>query len=583
MPDPSSTLGIVASPMELPTGSRTWGHGGWVAPEEREALDWLTLGRLLGWSTTVGAGASAVELGTRALVIACDPESLGANAVARLKARLRAERLLVVGRAVSRRHPLAALAGAWRGGDVQVCSELAWSANGRAERRVLNAGITVSRLSVVSGVEVWATLDGAPALTIRPVGHGSVATLAFHPSAARDVTGAASVLLRRVLVEGIAVPAAWLDLEQTLVLRMDDPGSAQKVYCQGWCYEPLGEAAWATIADDLRRRGARVSIGYTPGWVDDGDSGRGRLSIGGQSSARRAGAVHPSALVRYVDVAGHAPGRVNDYEAEFRGIQILRRAGLGEVELHGYTHMSADRARWAAAHDRYNEHGWYRELGRSPVVEADAPGPDALALGIAAFERWFGIRPTTLVPPGDQFSEATLQYALRLRLSFVDSYYLALRDGDRFCWCQHVCSPYLNEPAASWFEAGLPVVGYFHDYELSTHGALWMTRWLDAWQAAGAARFMDFRELAAAVGRRLEIADDGTVVTLEEANAPALVRPLRVALWVPTGVPSVVSVRRGHEEEYLEPFRVAAGHSVIEIPPRLDCVPSGLAARPSRC
>jgi hypothetical protein len=573
MPDRGFTLGIIASSRELPTSSRTWGHGGWVAPEEREALDWFTLGRLLGWSTTAGAGPSAVELGTRALVIACDPESLGANEVARLEARLRAERLLVVARAVSRGHPLAALAGAWRGGGVQVCSELAWSANGRAEQRVLTPGITVSSLSVAPGVEVWATLDRAPALTICPVGRGSVATLAFHPSTARDVTGAASALLRRVLVEAIPVPAVWLDFDQTLVLRMDDPGSAQKVYCQGWCYEPLGESAWATIANDLRRRGARVSIGYTAGWVDDGDSKRGRLSVGGQSTARRAGAVHPSALVRYVDVAGHAPGRVNDYEAEFRGIQNLRRAGLGEVELHGYTHMSADRARWAAAHDRYTEHGWYRELGRSPAVMADAPGSDAVALGIAAFDRWFGVRPTTLIPPGDQFSEVTIQSALRLRLSFVDSYYLAIRDSDRFCWCQHVCSAYLNEPAASSFEAGLPVVGYFHDYELSTHGAFWMTRWLDAWQAAGAARFMDFRELAAAVGRRLEIAADGTVVTLEEANAPALVRPLRVALRVPTGVPSVVTVRRGHETEYLEPFRVAAGHSVIEIPPRLDSAP----------
>jgi hypothetical protein len=583
LPDSSSTLGIVASSIELPTGSRTWGHGGWVAPEEREALDWLTLGRLLGWSTTVGSGVSAIELGTRALVIACDPESLGENAVARLKARLRAERLLVVGRAVSRRHPLATLAGAWRQGDAQASSELAWSVNGRTDRRVLNAGIVAPPLSIASDVDVWATLDGAPALGIRRVGHGCVATLAFHPSAARDATGAASVLLRRLLVEGIAAPAAWLDFEQTLVLRMDDPGSAQKVYCQGWCYEPLGDSAWAIIADDLRRRGARISIGYTAGWVDDGDSGRGRLSIGGQSSARHAGAVHPSALVRYVDVAGHAPGRVNDYESEFRGIQNLRRAGLGEVELHGYTHMSADRGRWASADDRYTEHGWYRELGRSPLVESDTLESDALDLGIAAFERWFGSRPTTLIPPGDQFAEATLQCARRLKLSFVDSYYLALRDGERFCWCQHVFSSYLNEPAASCFDAGLPVVGYFHDYELSTRGVLWMTRWLDAWQAAGAARFMDFRELAAAVGRRVEIADDGNLVTLEEANAPALVRPLRVALWVPTGVPSIVTVRRGHQEEQLRPFRVAAGHSVIEIPPRLDCVPSGQAARSSPC
>ena len=245
--------------------------------------------------------------------------------------------------------------------------------------------------------------------------------------------------------------------------------------------------------------------------------------------------------------------------------------------------MSAERGQWASADDRYTEQGWYRELGRSPLVESDTLEADALDLGLAALERWFGARPTTLIPPGDQFAEATLQCARRLKLSFVDSYYLALRDGERFCWCQHVCAPYLNEPAASWFEAGLPVVGYFHDYDVSQQGVRWMTRWLDAWQAAGAVRFMDFRELAAAVERRVEIADDGNLVTLEEANAPALVRPLRVALWVPTGVPSVVTVRRGQQEESLRPFRVASGHSVIEIPPRPACVLSGQAARSSPC
>jgi hypothetical protein len=579
MPDPVS-IGIVASPKELPTGTGSWGHGGWVAPEKREALDWLTLGRWLGWSAAIGVGPSAVDLGSRALVIACDPETLGASDVARVQTRLCAGRLLVVARSAPRRHPLAALAGAWSTGDVQICSRLAWSANGRAERRTVSTGITVSRLSVVPGVEVLATLDGAPALTVRAVGRGAVATLAFQPSAARDATGAASALLRRLLIEGIPVPAAWLDFEQTLILRMDDPGSAQKVYCQGWCYEPLGEAAWAGIAADLRRRKARVSVGYTAGWIDDGDSGRGRLSVAGQPAARRAGAVHPSTLVRYVDVAGHAPGRVNDYEAEFRGIQLLRRAGLGEVELHGYTHMSPDRTRWAAAHDRYVEHGWYRELGRSGDIGADPHGADALTHGVAAFERWFGIRPTTLIPPGDQFSETAVQDALRLGLSFIASYYLAIRDGNRFCWCQHVCSSYLDAPAASSFDAGLPVVGYFHDYELATHGTPWMTHWLDAWQAAGAARFMDFRELAATVGRRLETVDDGTIVILEESKAPPLVRPLRVALRVPAAVPSVVRVRRGPTEHYLEPVRVAAGHSVIEVPPGPGLAPNGTTAFP---
>jgi len=562
-------LGIVASPAELPAGGVAWGHGGWVPPAEREALDWLTLGRLLGWSAAAGARPAALALGRRALVVTCDPESLGPDDVARLETRLREECLLVIVRGASSRHPLAALAGARRGTGPDVGRRLAWEGPGGTARFRPAAGIPMQSVDPSPGTEVWATVDGRPALAVRPVGRGAVATLAFHASAARDAAGAATAILRRLLVEGPGAPTAWLDLERTLVLRMDDPGSAQKVHCSTWCYAPLGEQQWAEIATDLRRRRARLSIGYTAGWVDDGDPARGRLVVGGEKPPRRPGAVHPSPRVRYVDLAGHAPGRVSDYEAEFRGIQMIRRAGLGEVELHGHTHLHPDPASWAAAADRHSERGWYRELGRraQPVIDARPSGQDPVALGVAALQRWFGVRPTTLIPPGDEFSDATVRRALELGFSLFSSYYLALRDGNRFCWCQHVCSPYLNEPDSSWFEAGLPVVGYFHDNEPSTHGVGWLTRCLDDWQAAGAERFLDLRELAAALNRRVDIDDDGATVTVDEPDTLPLVRPLRVALRVPAGVPSIVTVRRGRAEHRLEPFRGLGGYSVIDIPP----------------
>ena len=39
LPDP---MLVVASAEELPAGRRVWGTGGWLPPEQREALDWLT-------------------------------------------------------------------------------------------------------------------------------------------------------------------------------------------------------------------------------------------------------------------------------------------------------------------------------------------------------------------------------------------------------------------------------------------------------------------------------------------------------------------------------------------------------------
>jgi hypothetical protein len=374
-----------------------------------------------------------------------------------------------------------------------------------------------------------------------------VATLGFHPSRARDVDGAAIALLKHLLIWGSPAPVAWLDLEGSLVLRMDDPGGAQNVHSRGWSYPKLGEAEWAAIGAELSQRSARLSIGYVIGWVDDGEAARGILKVAGRVPRRVPGRVYPSPLVKYWDRAGHAPGTLHDYEAEFRGIQALRAAGLVDVELHGYTHMHPDSASWATAPDRYESKTWYRELGSAagPVLAARPANRHPLALGIAGFGRYFAARPTTLICPGDEWTDDVLARALDLELQLVSSYYLALLDGDRFWWTTHVCAPYLDEPNASWFDAGLPVVGYFHDREPALEGVGWIGRWLDRWHDAGAKRLLDLRELAASVGRRLHLEErNGELrLTVTTTGAPALVRPLTVGIRLPERrIPARLSV-----------------------------------------
>ena len=71
----------------------------------------------------------------------------------------------------------------------------------------------------------------------------------------------------------------------------------------------------------------------------------------------------------------------------------------------------------------------------------------------------------TLICPGDQWTGAVIEFALGLGLQLVCDYHLAFRHGERFCWTSHVRAPYLDRPEAALFDAGLPVVGYFHDRE----------------------------------------------------------------------------------------------------------------------
>ena len=75
-----------------------------------------------------------------------------------------------------------------------------------------------------------------------------------------------------------------------------------------------------------------------------------------------------------------------------------------------------------------------------------------------------------------------------------------------------------------------------------------MRRHLDRWQAAGARRFVDFRELAGAITRRLRITRHGAGWVLEvgPGDAPPLVRPVPITVrFAADTVPARVGVLRG--------------------------------------
>lgn len=552
---PRAPVLLVSSEGELVDASRVWGTGGWVRPEQREALDWLTLARLLGWGVRVARSVSEVDAAKAAgcarwVIVAGEPDRLGEGFISLIASWLTTEPLLVVARAGGH-GAFARLAGATHARGQLEGRQLRWTGAGPERRWECRERLQIDALTIPDGAVVAATLDEVPCIVTRSQGRGVIATLGFHPSRARDADGAATALLKCLLVCGSPAPVACLDLEGTMILRMDDPGGAQNVHYRNWLYPKLQAPDWAAIGVDLKRRGARMSIGYVPGWVDDGDSARGELRVAGRDVPRIPGAVHESPLVTYAESAAHGDGVRHDYGSEFRGIEALRAAGVADVELHGYTHMHPDTRAWAEAPDRYDRISWFRELGHpSRCSSSDPLSEHPLVRGAAALRRQFGVAPTTLIPPGDEWTDESLDVALDLGFQFVASYYLALRDSDRFCWATHVCAPYLDQPDGTWFSSGLPVVGYFHDREPATAGITWIGEWLDRWQAAGARRFMDFREVAAAVGRRLHLepSDGALRLSIASDGAPRLVRPLPVSIWLPHG-PVPASLTLWHEEE----------------------------------
>lgn len=526
----------------LPSGPLWETPGGGVSATE-EALDWLTLVRLLGWSATVAARDGDGELSPRhdVVIVTGRPDELLDRRIGELQDALYRRPTLVVAAAGSTDGEWQRLAGtvlrsapeAARRGD----GCLTWIGPGPASAWSPVAGLRPAPVELGADVEVWAALDGFPLIAARRVGESVVATVAFDLGAACAATGAAAALRKRLLTWGCPFPTAWLDLAGVLVLRMDDPGASANVHLRSWSYAKLGERDWDAVGAALRARGARLSVAYTPGWVDDGDAERGTLEIDGAAVPREAGAIHPSPLVIHVDRHGNAPGRVNDYRAEFRGLVKLQCAGLVGVEQHGYTHMPADLSAWARASDRYDNVAWYREFtAESERAAADREHP--VALGARLIRQYFLRSPTTLVCPGQASTETAIGHALEAGLLLVSSDKLALRDGGRFCSCDGVPTVYLDKPRSSTLEAELPAVAYFHDYELATMGLEWMSVQLDAWLKAGAQRFVDFRELAASLAMSLDLARDGTGgwrLTADAKRGLPLPRPVPVMVRTTAG------------------------------------------------
>ena len=94
---------VISERDEARPDQRIWGSPSWLSPERREAVDWVTLARFLGWGCVVGHATDAalnLEAGKpRVIIVACDPELVSEKLKAALLSTLQAENVLVLARA----------------------------------------------------------------------------------------------------------------------------------------------------------------------------------------------------------------------------------------------------------------------------------------------------------------------------------------------------------------------------------------------------------------------------------------------------------------------------------------------------
>lgn len=555
----TDTAIILTSFAEQMNAEPVLGTGGWLPPGERETLDWMTLIALMGWNVKLEDPQSlhSTDIDNQQIkwiILTGDPDAINSKIWEQILLITKAKKILLITRAGNINGWLSNHFGIHLSEKKSSGNSVEYNGQDFSKQWNLRNPIQLPGLEINAGLDELVLLSEACIVASGEESGAKVLFLSFHPGMARDNEPAFTALLKQLLIFESLYPVAWFDWENTLILRMDDPGSAQTVHDNSFHTTKLGEKEWSIIGEELYKRKARMSLAYVSAWVDDGDDSRGQLEIDGQNVSRVPGKVYPSPLVKYIKTANNEKPLIFDYAAEFRGIQKLRSEGLVETELHGYTHMHPDKESWENATDKYENKMWFREFGKSSIsfINSRPEEEHPLYSGITAFRKNFQSLPTTLICPGEEFTNDVLKKAIQAGLRLVSSYYLGMRIGHQLCWNQYVCSPYLDLADPHWFEQELPVVGYFHDFDLSTHGINWFAQHLDAWQQAGAKFFIDFREFSSILSYSISISESvgQYQLNLLSENKLPFIKPVRIGIHIPTKAITAKIVLNNNDEPY---------------------------------
>lgn len=553
---------IIATRNDLDPSGKIWGTGGWLPPESRTALDWFCLFRFIGLEVIVREpGDYRIDdiagQNIRWLVLACDTTSLTEDFINKLAQNLELYSITMLCTPGKRDSEFARWCGVYRAEQVYTGETVELFYPGKIRRWNCRSVLRHHSFFDNADYDILVAINGSSNILWAGRGRGKLVILADNPSDLRDQSDIITQVILHMFFYTGEVPMAWRDWSNTLILRMDDPGSSETVHNNRYTKPKLGMAEWNELNQELLHQNARMSIGYVIGWVDDGDEVLGELSIDDRPVRRTPGKVYPSPLVRY---SSEAKDQVYDYTDEYNAIQHMRQSSTVEVEMHGYTHIYPDRLSWISAEDRHTNESWYREFGSDAMkfIKQNRETEHPIDASLNYFLSYFGIKPTTLISPGEVFTHEVLLKALDEGLMLVSSYYLAFRDDGRFCWSQHICAPYLDTADEKWFDGCLPVVGTFHDFDIAEHGVSWFPEQLARWKQAGAKRVIDFCEVSALLNLYTELQTEDGEITLVALSNPEYPRrkDARIILYFPDNrIPSSIRARVDNSILWLEVTR----------------------------
>jgi hypothetical protein len=244
-----------------------------------------------------------------------------------------------------------------------------------------------------------------PALTARQIaGGGKVVwldaertTAQLHRQRVRDVFKRALVW-----VNGYALYAEY---PRSVMLSMDDMGASDKTYYPGWHYRtPSEETIRTTIIEPLQRHRAVLTQNVNVGYLD----------------RRTRRVLNPWQQSRVVDELDETI--VHDFASTKRGLDAGVKAGVFEIQSHGWTHMAPDLDSppgpfWSAGpRSAVVQQNWYKEFG-DYVRKAEVPAIVQrlhLQRGLDGIAEDFGVRAIAMICGGGFGSHSAANHTMRL-------------------------------------------------------------------------------------------------------------------------------------------------------------------------
>lgn len=331
--------------------------------------------------------------------------------------------------------------------------------------------------------------------------------------------------LHRIIREIIRKNSGWgmveFNLADTMVLRMDDPGTCERIYLDGYNTELLDKKVWDEIFALLQTIRAKLSVMYVPLWVDDANNKNGKLFIDNKKvQNRKPGAVYHSKDVIFYKNTNKGK-QTYDYKAEYIILQDGVKNGWLDIESHGLTHVDPDITSWSKAKDRYSNFNWYHEFRHVPSNRDVKQSKLQEIVRQSAEEIYssFGIWPSALTPSGHEQSELSEQIALDRGFKLFSSEYNTFKKGRQVVRNGKIQSVFFEntKPEFSFSAAGYPVIGIFHDYEIAQMGVVWLRKKIHEWQKVGVKKFNTLRELSGYLCSKIEahVKDDSLSLTID--------------------------------------------------------------------